>query len=128
MYCLTIQFVDKMNLLYRWCRDSPAIIEFLFNFEREKSYYILIEVARCIDDSTINTVSLRLDEKEIQHNVKWIWWRRRYQLKAKVEENTLNSDKKLHRLEILSHMKNEHKLPGARKLSVAIGEIKVVRI
>lgn len=121
------KIASKMNLFYRWCRESPGIIELLFNFEKDKTYVVQIEVARCVDKQSINTVSLRLDEQDLEHHIKRKWWNGHYQLAARVESNALSLGKALHRLEILSDMKFEHEQVGARKLSIAISKIKVVR-
>jgi sulfotransferase famil protein len=116
----------SMNLLHRWNRESPAVIEFLFNFKRDKTYLLSIEIARCLECSIINTVSLELDQKSLTHQVKKKWFKGSYRIEARVDGNRFLQSNTMHRLEILSDFKLEHEQPGVRQLSIAVSKIGIV--
>ena len=116
----------SLNLLYRWSRESPAVIEFLFNFERDKTYLLTVEVARCIDNTVINTASLKLDQIELNHAVKNKWLKGSFKLSARVQGGVFLQGYTLHHLEISSDFRLEHGRAGARKLSFAVSKITIV--
>ena len=118
--------LQSLNLVYRWCRESPAEIQFLFNFKPSKSYVLLIDIARSLDNTVIDTISLELDQKMIKHQVKNKWFKGAYAIESQVDGNVFSKMNTLHCLKVFSKLKLQHEQPGVKKLSVAVSKIGVV--
>ena len=118
--------LQSLNLVHRWCRESPAEIQFLFNFKPSKSYVLRIDIARSLDNTVIDTVSLELNQKKIEHEVKKKWFKGAYIIESQVDGNIFSKMNTLHCLKIFSKLKLQHEQPGVKKLSVAVSKIGVV--
>lgn len=111
--------------LFKWSGyDTPSVVEFLYDFKKQKKYQIKINLLAVISEEVFDSLEIRLDDKKLVINTEDKTTSERI-ITADIVDNKNLFDGTFHRLDLFSTLELEGEHKGARALGVAFNSIEI---